>query len=278
MTNIECPVCNSIITGNVCGKCGYVRIVFPKAVSDTIIRFERERVDALRSIMKKTATDMADAKRNAESARRRSESLDRELEDSKSKTIRLGSECEKLKAENNRLTYSRQTLEKEYENLRSNTSIKERKLKDEVMQLSATISKQSNEIASLNAGLSEANSKLLSVTENKRAYAYLIFVDGNDYSVYPIYNDRAAFFASGPGRSSKLKNVDDVTLLPVITGIEIAFGIQRDRGGFRIEDYCGTVRKEGCQINGNERLMNKESLSFNGTTFKAFFTIPPRKR
>ena len=278
MTNIECPVCKATITGNVCETCGYARIIFPKNIPDNIVRFENERVDALRKIRSQSAATISEVRRDADSAQRRAESLGRDLDEAQKRNSRLDHERQTLKNENDRMTNDIRALTGELDSFRSRSSSQEKNLNDQLARLNTKVSAQTSEITSLQTALADANRQFLDASGNNEASAYLIFNDGCDYTVYPLASSGSAFFASGPGHTDALSHREGVALFPVITGVEIAFEIRPDGRGFKVIDYCNTLRKEGLAVKGSERLMNKDTLSFNGTSFKAWFTLPPRKR
>lgn len=116
-TTNACPVCNKIIPENICPNCGYVRIVFPTRVPEEISRFEKERVETLKTISRRNteekerlAHEISQAKRNAENELTRSKSeifelkknlatKNSEIEGSRSEISRKNSEIEEKKSE-----------------------------------------------------------------------------------------------------------------------------------------------------------------------------------
>lgn len=228
MTNIECPVCKSIISGNVCEKCGYVPIVFPEIIPDNVARFEKERVEKLKQIFERNNAEVIQAQQGKSQAQQQVKTLTQEL---------------------NKLSSEKEALDRDRNMLKSKTA------------------NQSSEIVNLK-----------STVEKCQADAYLIFIDGDDFSVFPIRSDKSAFFANGPGKKVKFGNIEGVEELPIISKVEIAFEIRPYEHGFRIVDYCNSVRKNGNLIKGTEKIMNKDSLSFSESlSFKASFTLLSRK-
>lgn len=239
MNSNRCPVCGNTIERGICNKCGYVQIVFPSRVPEAIDKFERERVEILKKIVKTNSDQIASAQTRSSEADRRVDELDSSLRESMHR---------------------------------------EQTLKSKVSQLETQIRTQTSEILNLSADLTETKAKMKVAAENAQADAFLIFHDGNDMTVYPISNSKPACFASGRGHSVGFNGKEGVSIFPVITGATIAFEIQYGPRGYTLVDHCQSLRREGIPVTGNERLMNKDTLSFPGTDFKAYFSISSRKR
>ena len=281
MTNIECPVCKSLITDNVCGKCGYARIVFPKTVPDSIIRFEQERADALRSIIKKIADDMDDAHRKAESAISRSERLDKKLEDANNRLSQISQERDTLNKEKIRLNNTIGALKKENEDIRTEDSFEATKLKDEISNLKTKIIQQDSEMKTLKSKFNNATQELAIARDEisklsksaKAGNVYFILDDDGEFSVIPC-PDTKRFYATGPGIESCRVPEDSITVLPVMTTAKVAFSVEKSlTGGYSLTDLAGTVTSSGATKGNKMRLTQGVSLKITGNRFKLYFCI-----
>lgn len=51
--SLKCPVCNSKMSGSICGNCGYARFFFPKVVPPNVEKFEQARVRIMQNANKR---------------------------------------------------------------------------------------------------------------------------------------------------------------------------------------------------------------------------------
>lgn len=124
MTVIDCPVCKNKITGEICGECGYARIVFPDVVPDSLTRFENERVEILRKNHESTVAALKAEK----------EAL--------SRAENLVAERDRLAKRNTILTTEIGKMERKYNVLLANAD-------NEINRLESTINEQARDLVNL---------------------------------------------------------------------------------------------------------------------------------
>lgn len=118
-STMSCPVCGVAMSDCICKGCGYMRIVFPQVVPESIARFEAERVET----MKKILAAAAEAQRNAAHEVRQSKSkideLSRKLAQGEEKAKRLQEDNEKHLQMIEAMIKENSTLQKEKEGLQT---------------------------------------------------------------------------------------------------------------------------------------------------------------
>lgn len=93
---IICPVCGKEIPDSICHNCGYVKIVFPQVVPDTITQFDTERVSVLKNNIEREAKQQSEAVREAARFQAKIDELDRGL-------ARIEESAKRAQAENSSL-------------------------------------------------------------------------------------------------------------------------------------------------------------------------------
>ena len=133
---MPCPVCGAAMSDSICKGCGYVRIVFPQIVPESIARFETERVET----MKKVLATAAEAQRSAAHAANQSKSrigeLTRKLVQGEEKVKSLQEDNEKHLKMIEAMLEENSTLQKEKEGLQTQLD----RWKDEVEELKRRLS------------------------------------------------------------------------------------------------------------------------------------------
>lgn len=220
--------------GNVCKACGYVELIFPTSVPDDIKKFNDQRLEVIKSILK-------EQKNKVEAASDTAESLRQELDDNKRMLASARERCDSLRREG-------EEARARYSEHAENASHEIERLKMAAHNLSA----QLNEARATPA----------------TPRAYLILNDRNDLTVLPIIEDRINYFASPRGRRYIDGRIQlPVMELPVLSDSEIAFSVRPDDGSYRFTDLSGTLRVNGAPIKNDRRLPNLTKIEFPGNRF-----------
>lgn len=75
-----CPVCGNTIENGICVECGYVSIVFPVVVPESISKFETDRISVMRRRLNNEKSKVADLTKQLDSSRNRIENLARDTD------------------------------------------------------------------------------------------------------------------------------------------------------------------------------------------------------
>lgn len=92
---IPCPVCGAAMSDSICKGCGYVRIVFPQVVPESIARFETERVETMKKILATATEAQRNAAHKANLSKSRIDELSRKLAQGEEKMKSLQEDNEK---------------------------------------------------------------------------------------------------------------------------------------------------------------------------------------
>lgn len=77
----RCPACEAELVGNICEKCGYVLLIFPEKVPDSVAKMEKERI----TVIKKRLADVAELERRIASKTRETNDLNSTIANLKEK-------------------------------------------------------------------------------------------------------------------------------------------------------------------------------------------------
>lgn len=168
MTVIDCPVCNNKIAGEICGECGYARIVFPEVIPDSLTRFENERVEILRKNHNSTISAL-EAERKALS------------------------HAESLVAERNRLALENSVLENNIKKIERESADRLTNACEEISRLESTIADHERELINLRkeAGKTDrqsAGSKATPALPPLRGVVVIEDIRNDIRAAFPVYD------------------------------------------------------------------------------------------
>lgn len=95
-TIIQCRVCGEALTDNVCHNCGYVRIIFPDVIPQSISKMEEERIKIIKERLKAEREIKIKYESEIESNKIKIENLIQQLNKSKEQISDLNSRNEDL--------------------------------------------------------------------------------------------------------------------------------------------------------------------------------------
>lgn len=197
----RCPACEAELVGNICKKCGYVLIIFPEAVPDSVAEMETERI----AVIKKRLADEAGHQRK----------MSEEISDCRTKineltnALRKSEEREKsLKHHNDTLSGQVATQVKEIKRIKNENSnalsenqVEIDKHRSQIAELERRIASKTIETDNLNseiANLKEQLQQSASVPQSRLCGVVMVEDVPNDVrTALPIY-DGTNTYGSNP--------------------------------------------------------------------------------
>ena len=188
---IICPVCGKEIPDSICHNCGYVKIVFPQVVPDTITQFETERVPVLKNNIEREAKQQSEAVREAARFQAKIDELDRGLARIEESAKRAQAENSSLSSQVSNQKQQIRILEIERDNAISKGSDDVKKYQSEISDLQNLLSRKSIEAANLTTELVNVKTQLhkVSSTPQNPLKGVVIIEDviNNIRFILPIY-------------------------------------------------------------------------------------------
>ena len=161
---IICPVCGKEIPDSICHNCGYVKIVFPQVVPDTITQFDTERVSVLKNNIEREAKQQSEAVREAARFQAKIDELDRGLARIEESAKRAQAENSSLSSQVSNQKQQIRILEIERDNAISKGSDDVKKYQSEISDLQNLLSRKSIEAANLTTELVNVKTQLHKVS------------------------------------------------------------------------------------------------------------------
>lgn len=188
---IICPVCGKEIPDSICHNCGYVKIVFPQVVPDTITQFDTERVSVLKNNIEREAKQQSEAVREAARFQVKIDELDRGLARIEESAKRAQAENSSLSSQVSNQKQQIRILEIERDNAISKGSDDVKKYQSEISDLQNLLSRKSIEAANLITELVNVKTQLhkVSSTPQNPLKGVVIIEDviNNIRFILPIY-------------------------------------------------------------------------------------------
>lgn len=188
---IICPVCGKEIPDSICHNCGYVKIVFPQVVPDTITQFDTERVSVLKNNIEREAKQQSEAIREAARFQAKIDELDRGLARIEESAKRAQAENSSLSSQVSNQKQQIRILEIERDNAISKGSDDVKKYQSEISDLQNLLSRKSIEAANLITELVNVKTQLhkVSSTPQNPLKGVVIIEDviNNIRFILPIY-------------------------------------------------------------------------------------------
>lgn len=188
---IICPVCGKEIPDSICHNCGYVKIVFPQVVPDTITQFDTERVSVLKNNIEREAKQQSEAVREAARFQAKIDELDRGLARIEESAKRAQAENSSLSSQVSNQKQQIRILEIERYNAISKGSDDVNKYQSEISDLQNLLSRKSIEAANLTTELVNVKTQLhkVSSTPQNPLKGVVIIEDviNNIRFILPIY-------------------------------------------------------------------------------------------
>ena len=188
---IICPVCGKEIPDSICHNCGYVKIVFPQVVPDTITQFDTERVSVLKNNIEREAKQQSEAVREAARFQAKIDELDRGLARIEESAKRAQAENSSLLSQVSNQKQQIRILEIERDNAISKGSDDVKKYQSEISDLQNLLSRKSIEAANLITELVNVKTQLhkVSSTHQNPLKGVVIIEDviNNIRFILPIY-------------------------------------------------------------------------------------------
>ncbi|WP_294683858.1 hypothetical protein [uncultured Bacteroides sp.] len=188
---IICPVCGKEIPDSICHNCGYVKIVFPQVVPDTITQFDTERVSVLKNNIEREAKQQSEAVREAARFQAKIDELDRGLARIEESAKRAQAENSSLSSQVSNQKQQIRILEIERDNAISKGSDDVKKYQSEISDLQNLLSRKSIEAANLTTELVNVKTQLhkVSSTPQNPLKGVVIIEDviNNIRFILPIY-------------------------------------------------------------------------------------------
>lgn len=258
-----CPVCGSDFDNGVCRKCGYVRIIFPEIVSDSIKEMEQTRIKAAKSLL----SGIDNAKETAQSCQKHAQSEIARLNDT------IAARESSLKRSNERIDNLTSEIRKLQDNERK--SVKQlRENQEKISEITNSVNRLKDTNQQLEHQLVNANREIQELQKRQiKTNAFLIVDDNGELSVLPVGTERT-YYATGPGMDLCPVSEPQIRMLPMLTSQKIAFSIERsDTGAYRLTDLAGTLRSTGASKDNKMRLTQGVSVSVPGCSFTFHFCI-----
>ncbi len=251
-----CPVCGTALADGVCSKCGYLRIVFPGTLPESVKAQESARIAAA----KQTFSELS---QTIETNKVALGKVSKEKEELESRIRNLTDDSNRINAQ---LRDSGAQLRDITARLKD-TESKLKRAKSEIDGLTDVVASKNAEIARLEKEKSDLAKRPV-VTK-----AFLILKDDGELSVLPVMNERK-YYATGPGLSLCPVPESQIHVLPVMTSTRVAFSIEKnDSGAYRLTDLAGTLRSSGAK-NGNKfRLTQGVTVRIDGCDMELHFSV-----
>ena len=258
-TIIKCPVCGNSVSGNVCDKCGWMRLVFPADIPESLKSFNSEYTETLRRIDKDHAAkeksieqlrasierDLVEEKRKATQFERTIQTLRQSLEQKEKDTQDANSALSKKDAENS--------------SLQSQLNVEKNALEKEKQAHAQSIQR----IEQLQRELEKAKAELQAA---KKIVGQPAIIASAPVQVQPTNRiPKGSIVLSVGGRKHTFTIYSGDNTFTAPDGIGIIgdmFRIVESDGAYKIYDTCGLLRK----ANGKSVKSHGEEIS-NGLIF-----------
>lgn len=158
ITKNRCPACEAELVGNICKKCGYVLLIFPEAVPDSVAEMEKERI----AVTKKRLADEAGYQRK----------MSEDISDCQIRINELTNALRKSEEREKSLKYHNDTLSgqvaaqtKEIQRIKSENSNALSENKEEINKHRLQIAELEKRIASKTIETDNLNSEIANLKE-----------------------------------------------------------------------------------------------------------------
>lgn len=152
---------------------------------------------------------------------------------------------------------------------------------EEIRSLRSTIENQEKALKESEEANRDLSRKLKAATDELETLknrpiapdAYFILNDGRKRTVLPIMKGNVCFFASGTATGLPQLAGKDVSVLPVMTPVKIAFLVEYGNSGFfRITDIAGSLLIIGHLGKTSAKLTNGCTIKIKGTDISLDFS------
>lgn len=258
-----CPICRSVISDGICSNCGYLQLIFPKVVPESIRIQEETRISTLQKFVRDNKQTLESARKEIDELKRNADILRHTVDAQKISIATADEESRQLKSENSKLQKDKDSLENELAD--SIACLKKARNSSETL---------SDQYRNLTSELNKVKYELQqSIRSQKAGNVFFILDDDGEFSVIPVPGKKH-YFATGPGIESCHAPEDSILMLPVMTSAIVAFTVEKSlKGGYKLTDLAGTLISTGAMKENKMRLTQGVSLKFRGCNFKLYFCI-----
>lgn len=258
-----CPVCEYELSNGVCGNCGYIRLIFPYVIPESIKLQEEVRTSKYRKFIEENKQLRKSAQKEIDKHQKDAAILQQTVNDQNKSIAKADEELRQLRRDHRLLLKTKESIESKLsdsqDSLQKARSLSET-LRVQNMALTTELAKARDEIAQMHKSAKAGN-------------VYFILDDEGEFSVIPVSYNRQ-FFATGPGIESCRVPEDSITMLPVMTTTKVAFAVEKSlTGGYSLTDLAGTLTSSGATKGNKIRLTQGVSLKIAGNSFKLYFCI-----
>lgn len=192
-----CPVCGAELSNGVCGNCGYIRLIFPEVVPESIKTIESQRVNSAKTILRK----MVEWKKQSETQRLTSEKkiadLNRELADYLNAKKRLSKEKDALEKEVNSQKSQISSLKRELDDERTNNHTSLRKTQSRITDMENQVNRKNAEIKSILSELEGVKRQLnqSALTPDYKLHGIVMIEDkrNDTRTMLPVYEGNNSY-------------------------------------------------------------------------------------
>lgn len=124
-----CPVCGVTLENGLCPKCGYLRLIFPETIPQSLRNTEQRRVEVAQSVLsqiekleQEKESSVKKSNRDINELKTKLSDLKEELNSSNKENDRLSKECKNLQTEKKQLSKRIAVLEQDIEKTEINVS------------------------------------------------------------------------------------------------------------------------------------------------------------
>lgn len=251
ITKHTCKVCGASMDSTICRQCGWVLMIFPGQVPDSIRKFEIDRIKVLQDLRKekeKLVNSIQTANRSAESTNHKISQLQRELESFKQDTKEKNKQINALNKDNSELKNNISNLKSDKNKIESQIKQVNDKLNDAREKLSMEIKEHGKTKEKLEE-LILIHTKPVVIDKTKLLKGVVMIEDfRNDIrSMLPIYDGKNSY-----GTNSEQEMHHEIKFK--IRGYHfkpIHFFITTSSHGLILEAYDGvSIQQNGMSIRG----------------------------
>lgn len=158
--NNNCPSCGNELHNGLCEKCGYLKIVFPKVVPDSIKQMESTRLSVIRRLLDENKELKLIIEKNDKQSGELVSKLNQKIQSYSEQNERLKKDNEILLTDKDSLKLQMASLEEGSKNRLSN----ERKLEQEILNLQSLLTQKESELQSLSSELKNVKQQLSEIS------------------------------------------------------------------------------------------------------------------
>lgn len=161
-----CPVCGNGLENGLCLNCGYVQIIFPEVIPESLRNLENQRVKSAKILFKRIADETEQFESRCLTNEKNIAKLNKELAEYLDNKKKLSSERNSLVDEVNSLKQQISSLKRELNDEKSSTQTSSRRFQSRISDLESLITIKNAEVKSISSELEDAKHRLTHFSSN----------------------------------------------------------------------------------------------------------------